>query len=316
MLTTVKQTFFISDSSSNEPTKSARACNACYETVFPILDLPADPDPDDAAAAPESSSNPYTNTITSLANFPSWLSMPSLALTNTQRAPDPGALMSLNRERKRDNDRALHMINDDGGEEITRVMDELDPGQASEADIGPLDRVKAKAPSRPRSSYEILEDFVENMGGRRGAYSPVVQDNDDNQDEDGNKENVEGVEGVEADRQSSMSVSITVSEGRHSLSSSPRGENTVRRSKRFSLPAVALQTTSVVARTSGEGGRVKRFSLVLGGRTHGHGGTRGEVVVVGKEKGGEGDGDGKTKSELGRGVAARKLSELLGNRRG
>src|SRR5277367_2093146 len=137
MLKTVKQTFFISDSSSNEPTKSARACDACYETVFPIL---TDPDPDDAAAAPESSSNPYTNTITSLTNFPSWLSMPSLALTNTQRAPDPGALMSLNR--KRDNDRVLHMINDDGGEEMTRVMDELDPGQASEADIGPLDRVK------------------------------------------------------------------------------------------------------------------------------------------------------------------------------
>jgi hypothetical protein len=90
-------------------------------------------------------------------------------------------------------------------------------------------------------------------------------------------------------------------------------EDTARRLKRFSLPAVALQTTSVMARIAevpaASDGRVaahkkgKRFSLVLG---KGGGPTNGSTV----------DGEGETATrELSKGVAAGKLNELLSGQR-
>ena len=73
-----------------------------------------------------------------------------------------------------------------------------------------------------------------------------------------------------------------------SLPSTPRKEDTVRRRKRFSLPAVAIHTTPVTARPNVVGeGKAKRWSLVLGNL---------------KSSG----------SEFAHGVAAGKLSELLG----
>ena len=80
-------------------------------------------------------------------------------------------------------------------------------------------------------------------------------------------------------------------------------ENTVRKHKRFSLPAVALQTTNVTTRsgvTVGEEHRgdarhhrlSRRLSLVLSS-----GGSNGEGAVD---------------TDLARGLAAEKLSDLLG----
>lgn len=69
-------------------------------------------------------------------------------------------------------------------------------------------------------------------------------------------------------------------------------EDTARRHKRFSVPAVAIQTTPVTTRANVIGeGKAKRFSLVLG-RMAG---------VVGSH----------SHPDLGHGVAAGKLSELL-----
>ena len=52
------------------------------------------------------------------------------------------------------------------------------------------------------------------------------------------------------------------------ISASPkRKEDTVRKKKRFSMPALAIQTTTVTAKTNANGtGKSKRFSLILGGR--------------------------------------------------
>ena len=56
-----------------------------------------------------------------------------------------------------------------------------------------------------------------------------------------------------------------------SLPPTPRKENTARRHKRFSLPAVALQTSPVTARPNVVGeGSSRRFSLVLGRRSQVH----------------------------------------------
>ena len=72
------QTFFISNSSakqdsssssSSSSTKPARACDACYDTVFPVI-------------------HPPPTTIPSLSHLPSWLSMPSLPVARQPRAFD------------------------------------------------------------------------------------------------------------------------------------------------------------------------------------------------------------------------------------
>ena len=299
-----KQTFFISDSSSKGSTKPARACNACYETVFPLLDLPSDPEAE-SATVPNSSSSPYNNTITSLTGFPSWLSMPSLPLPTSQT---PEALMAIDREPRRV--RGLHRIDDDegskelsgGGEEGNFVR------EGSAPDVSVSGRVRMKAiPPRPPSSYDIFEQHLENQ--RPGSADAGV-----------------GAGTPDHEGEESLGAEDDESNWSRNLSSSPsQREDTVRRNKRFSMPAVALQTTSVVARTGvsdgdrdregASGVRAKRFSLVLSGRTghgHGHGGTQSDVVGG---SGRTGDAESRGKTELGKSVAASRLSELLGRRK-
>ena len=95
-----------------------------------------------------------------------------------------------------------------------------------------------------------------------------------------------------------------------SLPTTPRREDTARRSKRFSMPAIALHTTPVTARpkTTGEG-IAKRFSLVLGGR-----GTSRE-----RKNGADVDGGGPSSTledSPVRSATAVRLGELLGRRKG
>lgn len=90
------KTFFISDPSAKEPSsKPARACEACYETVFPLVDSPMNPE---SPTSPNSSSflaqsvgtsHPSNDTVTSLSKLPAWVSMPSLPMQGSQ----PQALM-------------------------------------------------------------------------------------------------------------------------------------------------------------------------------------------------------------------------------
>jgi FYVE/RhoGEF/PH domain-containing protein 5/6 len=353
----VGKTFFILDSTATEPTKSARACDVCYETVFPLLDPPSDsehPDPSSSitaqspAAAPSSELlSPYSNTITSMAGFPSWLSMPSLPLS-TAGPSDPEALMQLDREPKdREKGGMRHVDDGEGNGEGVKEYDVMREGSSAGtgAEIGPRGRVRMSASRRRRSSYEILEDFGGILGaeGVKGYDLGNGNDDNDNDNDLGNDNDMDKVKGGDVggegergngdgDTRSRVSVSVTVSEG-HAVSARRR-ENTARRNKRFSLPAVALQTTSVVAQTSGvdggdgssgsrssrvNAGKVKRFSLVLSGRAHAHGqvqgqgkqgfgGSQSDLGMRGDDaKGGDKEG---AKSELGRGVAASKLRLL------
>ncbi|KAJ7654577.1 hypothetical protein DFH06DRAFT_1416266 [Mycena polygramma] len=307
-----ERTFFISDPNAREASsKPARACNACYETVFPLLDSP--PEEDDADGEHHNSNSmldAHSNTLTSLSNFPSWLSMPSLPLASTTEA-----LMAIDRgqqrqqsakyERLRRGESSVDLASPKfdshdfgGGGGFGRHAEDGSESMSHVEMSGERVRVVRSPPPRPRSYIKILEDFEDS---RLGRASTVQEDTDEDRDED-------------RDGDSGGSGAPHGGEGRK--------EDTARRNKRFSLPAVALQTTSVTARTHAhEGGhhqdgrspgRAKRFSLVLGSRPHlgktqsnGNASARGKIVEE-EDQGGE---------ELGRGVAAGKLSELLGRHR-
>ncbi|KAJ7147665.1 hypothetical protein C8R43DRAFT_1129581 [Mycena crocata] len=328
-----ERTFFISDPNAPRDdnasaSKPARACNACYETVFPLLDDPEDEEDADAAAGstrdPNSNtmSDAHSNTMNSLSNFPSWLSMPSLPLAATPTT-DPAALMAIDRDRggqhlklqsqkyERLRRGAANDFRANVSEDFLRLGLHAVDGNGSHVEMAG-DRVRVKSPPpRPRSYHQILGDFEEEEakyprdargGGRRGG---------------GRGRGWDGIGGG--------TVVVDLSE--------PRKEDTARRNKRFSLPAVALQTTSVTARTQtqvvlegrsgtrgggGAGGgdgrvpaRAKRFSLVLGTRTHVH---KPQHSEAGGAQGGRIEED--QAGELGKGLAAGKLSELLSRQRG
>lgn len=246
-------------------------------------------------------------------------------------------------------------------------------------------RIKLRSSSssvvRPRSYHDILEDF--NSAGDEQATqtpnrvhtaSPLEEMAETDIDDDGEGAAMYG-DGSSAIPSSSMTsskrhtmIDISASSSSVSLSTSPRAlpskgplsgllvterrEDTARRNKRFSMPAVALQTANVVARTHIEstgansreksvafaeeskgvagssfvsggssllpgmpGTRSKRFSLVLGGR-HGHsphgshpGGREGHTSPTSRRIGRNGE---HVSADLGKGVAASRLNELLG----
>ena len=295
----VSQTFFISDPASKEESRPARACDACYETVFPLIDGPSDGETDSSA----NGHNPDYRTINSdalgtLCGFPPWLSMP--VLPDTSNAPAPKALMDIDL--------------DGEWERNSKIVVE-DPKR------------RARLRSRPRSYHQILDDFSheekdkDNKLGRgrgREGFDVVnvpLEEGEDEEDEDGADERGDGEEDANAVSKAGMD--------RPALSSSPRKENTARRVKRFSLPAVALQTTSVTARTGfvnadstdvGESKMSKRFSLILGGGGHGKRHSVGRSLHGGDGEQ-EGSGNRRIEKETGSSVAVSKLSELLGRRK-
>ncbi|KAJ6568436.1 hypothetical protein DFH09DRAFT_983267 [Mycena vulgaris] len=278
------RTFFISDPNAREDSsKPARACNACYETVFPLLDSP--PEDDEGDAEPRSMLD--SNTMSSLSNFPSWLSMPSLPLASTT-----DALMAIDRGQQRQQNQKYERLRRGDASEFLGLHPQ-DGSDMSHVEMAG-ERVRVKSPPpRPRSYHQILEDFED---ARSGVTSTVQEDEEDEEYSSGSR----------------PQTVVDLSDGPPQR----RKEDTVRRNKRFSLPAVALQTTSVTARTQQvqEGRhrdgqppvRTKRFSLVLGSRPH-----FSKSEIGGAPKGRIEEED----SELGRGVAAGKLSELLGRHR-
>ncbi|KIP04169.1 hypothetical protein PHLGIDRAFT_494233 [Phlebiopsis gigantea 11061_1 CR5-6] len=230
------KTFFIvdsGDSNSKPGRKSARACDACYDTVFPVLEFNPQP-------------GPSTATITHL-TLSGLRSMPSLLLDDSLQ-PSPSVLMAIDIESpRRPHARAeLHFPS-------VAPLDSRDPSESGP----PIMRLKM--PSRPRSYIHILEDFHAEDGDDAASPPP------------------------------SIGTSPATSRfSRPAEDASPRQEDTVRRRKRFSLPAVAIHTTPVTTRPNVVGeGKSKRWSLVLGNL---------------KSSG----------SEFAHGVAAGKLSELLG----
>ena len=207
--------------------------------------------------------------------------MPSFALPSHGSTPD--ALMALDSPK-----RSHHRIDDRDGH------DEDDSGDVFNGRAGtPTPRMRKKSSvARPRSYHHILEDFQDHeQEPNSESWHPTMEAKSlaFHQEEADNGE----AESVTAASPSQGLVS--------SQPSTPqKQEDTARRHKRFSLPAIALQTAPVTALPNATGeGRSKRFSLVLGGRSN----VRQAQIEI--ETGGTGKGD------LGRGVAAVKLGEIL-----
>ncbi|KAF8211050.1 hypothetical protein K438DRAFT_1664934 [Mycena galopus ATCC 62051] len=313
-----ERTFFIADPNAqgSGSSKAARACNACYETVFPLLDSP--PEDDEAAADHNPMLDAHSNTVSSLANFPSWLSMPSLPLASTTEA-----LMAIDRGPQRQSTSAKYeRLRRGAGEPSDWDGNGMHPEEGSEmstqVEMTAHDRVRAvrSPPPRPRSYVQILEDFEESENSGFAAVK-----------EEGGDEDAESAAGSRP--QTVVNLDMDMDEDELERVLPQRREDTARRNKRFSLPAVALQTTSVTARTQapgdggrqrdrdGRGPRTKRFSLVLGTR-HNHHPSKTQSEMTGRgrieEEGVHHEGGGAG-PELAKGVAAGKLSELLGRHR-
>lgn len=180
------------------------------------------------------------------------------------------------------------------------------------SESAPVPAVRIRPPSRPRSYIQILEDF--NDHNSDGVASPVGTSPTTSRISHRTEEtsfvldDLDEAEEVEADADREADESVlahnmsVVSSPEDlgvpvSLPASPRRamrkEDTVRRRKRFSLPAVAIHTTPVTTRPNVVGeGKSKRWSLVLGNL---------------KSNVGFG--------EAAPGMAAGKLSELLGRQR-
>lgn len=251
-----------------------------------------------------------SDTITSLSHLPSWLSMPALPVQH-----QPQALMAIDLNSSRDIPLSSESMHDVSSHRIVEEREQRRP------------RFKMKSHQRLRSYQQILEDFQEqarsakqtqdatmHSEGRGGGGVPsnVRVEEDDLEDED-------------LDRIDDFFTPT------HSLASSPvssprksqRREDTARRSKRFSLPAIALQPTNVTARTaeisptdttslsressmgelsSSAGGRSRRFSLVLVGRNSYY--PEDGNASVGLDQ----------SADLSKGIAAARLSDLLGRK--
>lgn len=154
--------------------------------------------------------------------------------------------------------------------------------------------VRMKAPLRPRSSIQILEDFNENDQGPPSAISESPNPSQFSTRLDGSSFILDEREEDATNEASGTSILPKIA----SVPPSPRREDTARRHKRFSLPALALQTTPVTARPNIVGeGKSKRFSLVLGKSGMSSAPLSGEL------------GGSST-----HGIAVGKLNELLGRR--
>ncbi|KAG5341546.1 hypothetical protein C0989_009619 [Termitomyces sp. Mn162] len=284
------QTFFISDSHTQDnSSKPARACDTCYETVFPLIDPVPDATPEKTGAIHQQD----TDRFPSLSSLPSWLSVPSFPGTST-----PRSLMAIERE---------------PSPSISYVQDFSAYDQS-----GNHRRIKPRLQStRVRSYNQLLENFEQNDHGRSDVMDSRLEEENDSK-----QNGCSDTDDDDLDCQSSSRVSI------NGQASSPRKEDTVRRHDRFSSPAVALHATNVTARTSAvfddddltEDGASspiktnKRFSLVLGGRHRENSGMRGQSEVT-VQSGDSRSGAAGTKSELVKSIAAGKLSEILARKK-
>lgn len=249
---------------------------------------------------------PSSSPTFTLSNFPSWQSTPALAL-----ARPPSLLMAID---KGGSNRELMGI-DDAMYANTHARD-LSTEDVNEHDESTPPVIRIKPASRPRSFLQILEDFQEES-------LPVTPSPSTSHFSGQTDESVDAAS-------SSLQSDLRLSSGSSvpSVTSFPtattclptdsasRTEDTARRKQRFSLPIVGLQTTPVTARANAKGeGLAKRFSLVLGvGRTiRGPKSTR--VDGASLEPGTDG-GTIKQSRSTGHGVAASRLADLLGRRKG
>jgi len=270
------QTFFILDDSGRDTKdshKPARACDACYDTVFPVLDSSKWP------ASPHGVGAGTTHSHLTLSGLKS---MPSLILADN-RMSSSAALLAVDLELESPM-RVLTRIED----ESTFGGAGADGGEPDTDGAPAVPAMRIRPAARPRSYVQILEDFQEHGHGH-GTPSPSrTRFGTPAGDESALDEREHDGQVLEAPADDGASL---MSRAGSSLPPTPRRENTARRHKRFSLPAVALQTSPVTARPNVVGeGSSRRFSLVLG---------RGASVHAPEPSG------------FKDGLAAGKLSELL-----
>ncbi|KAJ3760197.1 hypothetical protein EV360DRAFT_40334, partial [Lentinula raphanica] len=284
-----EKTFYITDpnSTNRAVSKAARACNACYESVFPLINSPPDLEEqaDDTSGLTQASN---ADTITSLSNLPSWMNMtvPSLALSSS----------SSNLVGARNKSKSKELL---GPEALMAIDNIIQPSQSGS-------RIKLRSQSssgsRPRSYYDIVEDF------HSAEECSALSSSSVNSSRRHTTINLST---------SSSSISLSASpptsssaldvKGKRRLLIAERREDTARRHKRFSTPAVAIQTTSVLGSLlpGMPGTRSKRFSLISGGPA-----SPGSRRVARSEFNPNRDG-----TDLGKGMAASRLNELLGRSR-
>ncbi|TBU26804.1 hypothetical protein BD311DRAFT_779367 [Dichomitus squalens] len=227
------KTFYIVESGAKD-SKSARACDSCYDTVFPLLEQPSDP-----------SVTVTAGTVHSHFTLSGLKSMPSLLL-NDVTSSSPSALMAIDLDSPK---RMLSPIEDESS-----PLDEL-PNSA------PVAAMRIRSAPRPKSYVQILEEFQEREASPTTSPRASRFSERSTMDETHGPLNEQDEEALLDDEEQELEApSIADS----SLPSTPRKENTARRHKRFSLPAVALQTSPVTARPNIEGKGNNRFSLVLG----------------------------------------------------
>ncbi|KAL0567367.1 hypothetical protein V5O48_014626 [Marasmius crinis-equi] len=247
------RTFFISDPRDPQKNnKPARACNACYETVFPLLDPHEEGEEDSADQTPEEE-KPVAETT-----FPSWLSMPSLPLSSF--IPGSTSMLGTPEARERPKSRDLENLYE-RAEERQQVYD-LDSDEERERRKVQVVRSPTSTSSRPRSYHQILEDFLAAEQGKRPE-----EGGEEGTSEDPSRLSPDyGIPNPKLKREVSFAPSLApsvASSKRHTVvhlagpessmllgEVNGRREDTARRNKRFSMPAVALQTTSVTTRTA------------------------------------------------------------------
>lgn len=260
----VCQTFVIRDANVKGSQKTARACDACYDTVFPIIEAQSEP-------------QEATATISHL-TLSGLRSMPSLMLEHNVHA-SPSILMAVDLE--------------DSRRPISRDAESLLSADLRDLGLSPAMRIKPS--SRPRSYIQILEDFnshgkgtsmdsptASRFSGRTDDQSFVLDERDEDEAESTSASPkhrfvADFVDSPKQQRMFGSGPSITIARAPTSASAStpsvslpatPRGgrkEDTTRRRMRFSLPAVAIHTTPVTTRSGVVGeGKSKRWSLVLG----------------------------------------------------
>ncbi|KAG6867343.1 hypothetical protein C0993_004151 [Termitomyces sp. T159_Od127] len=280
-----RKKFFISDPHAKDDSSvPARACNACYETVFPLID----PVPGATLDVTGTTHECDADSFPSLNSLPSWLSMPSFSVTTT-----PQALMAIDREPTSSRNSTQDFSDHDRSEIHKRV------------------RARPLRNTQVRGNKEVLVDLEQNDNGRFDLLdSPLKEESDRG------KIGFKDQNGFNLSLQSSQELC---------LPSSPRKDDTTKRKKRLSLPAVALHTTNVTTRTFDDDDFMqdgpespfkasKRFSLMLGsGGHHGNNGLRNQSEAM-MSPGGT-DSAAGTRHGLGKSIAAGILGEILARKR-
>lgn len=352
-------------------------------------------------------------------NIPSHLSMPVLPVSARQSVPPPTeALMALDRgvqAHRRNSSRPPSLYTRQDGGRPDSIHHTKDTSRRDEGDgltvsisssldnAGRAGPIRLKGHSRPRSYHQILEDFEHHSANSSEDKREVVSDKNAAVPAfplsstsvvfDPDPDSVIAIDEVE-ENETAVDESVLPSpqaspqRGRwdnreYSYVDAPpriqRIEDTARRVKRFSLPAVALQTLSVTAQTQiedvfeesasnvhGGGGergvgnspqpsvlenvilpsggalasgpapapgaagpsRMKRFSLVLGAKSNFHlqqqqqshmqssASTQSTTSDVGSQVSTGSTPATPTKGDGHKGLAATKLMELLGRKKG